>query len=97
MGVVGIETAFATLYTALVRSGKMTLSALVQLMCDNPRKRFGISSDKGFTVFDIGEEYTINPDEFLSMGRATPFKDAKVYGKCLLTVYNGNVVYENLG
>ena len=97
MGVVGIETAFATLYTALVRSGKMTLSALVQLMCDNPRKRFGISSDKGFTVFDIGEEYSINPDEFLSMGRATPFKDARVFGKCLLTVYNGNVVYENLG
>ena len=97
MGVVGIETAFATLYTALVRSGKMTLSALVQLMCDNPRKRFDISSDKGFTVFDIGEEYTINPDEFLSMGRATPFKDARVYGKCLLTVYDGKAVYENLG
>ena len=97
MGVVGIETAFATLYTALVRSGKMTLSALVQLMCDNPRKRFNISSDKGFTVFDIGEEYTINPDEFLSIGRATPFKDARVFGKCLLTVYDGKAVYENLG
>ncbi len=97
MGVVGIETAFATLYTALVRTGKMTLPELVKLMSENPRERFGISSDKGFTVFDIGEEYTINPDEFLSKGRATPFKDARVFGKCLLTVYHGKAVYENLG
>lgn len=97
MGVVGIETAFATLYTALVRTGKMTLPELVKLMSENPRDRFGISSDKGFTVFDIGEEYTINPDEFLSKGRATPFRDARVFGKCLLTVYDGKAVYENLG
>ena len=97
MGVVGIETAFATLYTDLVKTGKMPLARLGELLSDNPRKRFNISSDKGFTVFDVGEEYTINPDEFLSMGRATPFKDKRVFGKCLLTVYNGNVVYENLG
>ena len=97
MGVVGIETAFATLYTALVRTGKMTLPELVKLMSENPRDRFGISSDKGFTVFDIGEEYTINPEEFLSKGRATPFRDARVFGKCLLTVYDGRAVYENLG
>ncbi len=97
MGVVGIETAFATLYTSLVRTGKMTLPELVKLMSENPRERFGISSDKGFTVFDIGEEYTVNPDEFLSKGRATPFRDARVFGKCLLTVYDGKAVYENLG
>ena len=97
MGVVGIETAFATLYTSLVRTGKMTLPELVRLMSENPRERFGISSDKGFTVFDIGEEYTVNPDEFLSKGRATPFRDARVFGKCLLTVYDGKAVYENLG
>ena len=97
MGVVGIETAFATLYTALVRSGKMALPELVRLMSENPRDRFNISSDKGFTVFDVGEEYTVNPDEFLSKGRATPFRDARVFGKCLLTVYDGKAVYENLG
>ncbi len=97
MGVVGIETAFATLYTSLVRTGKITLPELVRLMSENPRERFGISSDKGFTVFDIGEEYTVNPDEFLSKGRATPFRDARVFGKCLLTVYDGKAVYENLG
>ena len=97
MGVVGIETAFATLYTALVRNGKMTLPELVKLMSENPRERFGISSDTGFTVFEVGEEYTVNPDDFLSKGRATPFRDARVYGKCLLTVYNGKAVYENLG
>ena len=62
-------------------------------MSKNPRERFNIKSDAGFTVFDIGEEYSVNPDEFLSMGKATPFKDWKVFGKSLLTVYDGRTVY----
>jgi dihydroorotase len=61
-----------------------------------PRERFGIDSDAGFTVFDLESEYDINPDEFISMGRATPFEGEHVFGKCLLTVYNGQTVYENL-
>ncbi|MBE6644646.1 MAG: dihydroorotase [Ruminococcaceae bacterium] len=93
MGVVGLETAFAVLYTKLVRTGVITLERLCELMSKNPRERFGIKSDAGFTVFDIGEEYTVNPEEFASMGKATPFKDWKVYGRCLLTVYGGGAVY----
>ncbi len=96
MGVVGIETAFAALYTGLVKTGMLPLEELCNLLSKNPRERFGITSDPGFTVFEVGHEYEINPDEFLSMGKATPFKDAKVYGKCLLTVYNGDIVYSNL-
>ena len=94
MGVVGIETAFPLLYTNLVRTGIMSLERLVKIMCDNPRERFNITSDRGFTVFDLGEKYKIDPDDFLSKGKATPFEGAEVYGKCLLTVYNGNVVYD---
>ena len=93
MGVVGIETAFPLLYTNLVKTGIISLERLIGLMCDNPRERFGITSDRGFTVFDVGEKYTINPNDFLSKGKATPFEGAEVYGKCLLTVYNGEVVY----
>ena len=71
----------------------MTLEKLVELMCINPRKRFGISSDIGFTVWDVEKEYSINPDDFATLGRATPFAGRRVFGEDLLTVYNGSVVY----
>ncbi len=96
MGVVGIETAFPLLYTHLVRSGKMSLEELVKLMSDEPRRRFGIDSDPGFTVFDLDAEYVIDPSDFLSKGRATPFAGEFVFGKCLLTVYEGQAVYQSL-
>ena len=97
MGIVGIETAFPVLYTKLVKTGILSLERLVELMCINPRERFGITGDVGFTVFELQNEYEINPDEFLSMGRATPFAGDMVFGRCLATVYNGEVVYSDLG
>jgi dihydroorotase len=93
MGVVGLETAFAVLYTDLVLNGVLTLPALIKLMSENPRKRFGLTADPGFTVFELSEEYEINPDDFLSMGKATPFLNKKVKGRCLLTVVDGKAVY----
>ena len=96
MGVVGIETAFPLLYTNLVKTGIITLEKLVEIMSVAPRARFGIDSDVGFTVFDLDSEYDIDPEEFISKGRATPFAGEHVFGKCLLTVYNGQTVYENL-
>ena len=93
MGVVGIETAFPVLYTKLVKSGIIGLKELVKLLCDNPRERFGITADKGYTVFDLGEEYEINPEEFLSKGRSTPFEKERVFGRCLATVLDGKAVY----
>ena len=96
MGVVGIETAFATVYTDLVKTGMLPLEELCNLLSKNPRERFNITSDAGFTVFDVGSEYEIDPADFLSMGKATPFKGKRVFGKCLLTVYNGETVYSNL-
>ena len=95
MGVVGIETAFAVMYTHFVRTGTMTLEKLVETMSTKPRERFGIDSDPGFTVFEVGTEHTVNPDDFLSKGRATPFAGDRVYGECLLTVYEGKPVYLN--
>ena len=93
MGVVGIETAFPVIYTELVRRGVITLPDAVALLSDKPRARFGITSDVGFTVFDLGCEYEIDPERFLSKGRSTPYKGARVYGKCLATVYSGKAVY----
>ena len=93
MGVVGLETAFPILYTELVMKGVITLSRLVELMSIRPRERFSLTSDVGFTVFDLSEKYKIDPDRFLSRGRATPFEGREVFGKCLATVYGGRPVY----
>ena len=97
MGVVGIETAFALMYTRFVRSGIMPLEKLVSLLSVKPRERFGITSDAGFTVFNISDEYTVDSRDFLSMGKSTPFLGERVFGKCLLTVYGNKRVYEDLG
>ena len=93
MGVVGLETAFAVLYTHLVLPGIMTLEELVRVTSERPRKRFGVKSDAGIAVFEVGEEYTVDPEEFLSMGRATPFAGMKLFGRCMLTVLDGKAVY----
>ena len=95
MGVVGIETAFPVSYTYLVKTGLITLERLVELLSVKPRERFGIESDVGFTVFDLSCEYEITPEEFVSMGKSTPFEGMKVFGRCLTTVYGGKVVYES--
>ena len=97
MGIVGIETAFALLYTHLVKENVITLEKLVELMSINPAKRFGfdVSIENGnFTVFDLESKYTVNPDEFISKGRATPFEGCEVYGECLMTVCNGNTAWK---
>jgi len=93
MGVVGLETAFPVLYTDLVKTGIITIEALVALMSKNPRVRFGIENDIGFSVWDLGEEYAVNPEEFQTLGRATPFEGKKVYARNLATVYDGKLVY----
>ena len=95
-GISGIETAFAVLYTKLVKTGEITLEQLVKALCDNPRKRFSLPRDKeDFTVFQVKTPYKINPDEFLSKGKSTPFDGEEVYGKCVLTVCGGKIVWQD--
>ena len=94
MGVVGLETAFPVLYTELVMKNIITLDRLVELMSFKPKERFGIDTNNDFAVFDISEAYKIDPEDFLSMGRATPFAGREVFGRYLLTVINGKVVYK---
>ena len=94
MGVVGLEMAFPVLYTELVRKNIITLERLVELMSFKPKERFGIDTNNDFAVFDISEAYKIDPENFLSMGRATPFAGREVFGRCLLTVHNEKVVYK---
>lgn len=92
-GVVGIETAFPVMYTHFVKTGQLTLERLIQLISENPRKRFHLPMGDDFTVWDLDEEFTVDPEQFLSMGRATPFAGWKLNGTCVLTVCQGKVVY----
>ena len=92
-GVVGIETAFPICYTYLVKTGILTMDKLIDLLVKNPRERFGIELGEEYSIWDLNAEYTVDPGEFLSLGKATPFEGWKVSGKCLATVCDGKVVY----
>lgn len=99
MGVVGLETAFSVMYTNFVKTGIISLEKLMKLMHINPMKRFGIGQDieiggkADFTVFDLNSKYKIETNNFLSMGKSTPFENKEVYGKCMMTVCDGRVVW----
>ena len=93
MGVVGLETSFPACYTHLVKTGRITMEKLMELMCINPRQRFGLPMGEDFSVWDLSEEYVVDPADFLSMGKASPFTGTKLFGKCVMTVHDGNIVY----
>ncbi|MER2055033.1 MAG: dihydroorotase [Clostridia bacterium] len=95
-GIVGLECAFPVLYTGLVRTGRMSLESLVEKMAITPRARFGIPLAEGDrTEWDLEARYSIDPEEFLSMGRATPFAGKEVYGRCLRTAHGGRIVWDD--
>ncbi len=93
-GVVGIETAFPILYTYLVKPGILSMDRLVELLCINPRKRFGLSLGCDYSVWDLQASYAIDPKDFLSQGKATPFTGWQVNGQCMATVCDGKLVYK---
>jgi len=99
-GIVGLETAFALMYTHFVRSGRMPLERLAELMSENPRRLFGLGGGlevgerADIAVFDLDAEYDIDPQRFLSQGRATPFEGWHVAGECVLTLAGGKRAYE---
>lgn len=93
MGVVGLETAFPVMYTYLVKKGIITLEKLIELMSINPRRRFGITQTEDICVYDLQSEYKIDPCEFKSKGKSTPFDGLTVAGKNLLTVCGGKAVW----
>ena len=99
MGIVGVETSFAICYTHLVRKGVITIEKLIALTSENPRRIFRlggamrVGERADIAVFDITKPYTIDTNEFLSMGKATPFEGEEVYGRCMLTLFGGEKVW----
>ncbi len=102
MGIVGLETAFPLLYKYLVLPGTISLERLFDLMSKNPRRIFGLEGGveagdpADFTVLDLGAQYRIDPETFLSKGRATPFAGWEVQGRAVLTVVGGKEVYDEM-
>ena len=92
-GIVGIENSFQLMFTHFVKTGILSMEKLMELMSFNPAKRFNIDVSKDFSVWDLSVESRIEPKEFLSMGRATPFENHLVFGKNLMTIVNGKKVY----
>lgn len=93
MGIVGLETAFPVMYTYLVKKGIITLERLIELMAINPRRRFGLEETDDICVYDLQSEYKIDPGEFKSKGKSTPFDGMTVSGKNLLTICGGKAVW----
>ncbi len=93
-GITGIELALPLMNTYMVKSGIITLDKLVDLLVYNPRERFGLPNGDSFSIWKLDEQFKVKPEKFISKGKATPFNDYKLYGKCYATVYNGKVVYK---
>ena len=100
MGVVGLETSFAVIYTKLVKAGIITLEKAIEVMAEAPRRIFGLGGglkegeDADVAVFDLDAKFTVEPDQFLTMGRSTPFEGWELQGECCLTLVDGKIAYE---
>ena len=100
MGVVGLECAFAVLYTGLVKTGILSLEKLLDLMHTAPARRFGVGTPiavgqpADLTVFDLEKKWTVDPEQFLSLGRATPFEGWAVQGACKMTFIGGEIAWQ---
>ena len=94
-GIVGIETAFPVMYTHFVKTGLITLERLEELLSIAPRKRFGLEvGDGNFSIWEVDEEFEVNPEEFISKGKSTPFTGMKLYGKNYLTCFGAKAVFK---
>ena len=95
-GIVGLETAFPLLYTYLVKPGVITMERLVELMSTRGREITGLEEDS-WATFDLDAHYTIDPGQFVSKGKSTPFAGWEVYGRCVKNEVRGKVVFEVKG
>jgi dihydroorotase len=100
-GIAGLETVASLVMTELVEPGYLTMMQMAEKMSYNPAKILGLDrgvAEEGkpadLVVFDPQREYVINPADFYSKGKNTPFAGRKVRGMVMATVVDGRVVYE---
>lgn len=101
MGVVGLETSFAVIYTKLVMAGIISPERMIELMAEAPRRIFALggglaAGEKAdIAVFDLDNEFTVDPATFLSKGRSTPFEGWRLHGQTILTLVDGRTAYRD--
>ena len=101
-GISGLETSFALSYTALVKGGALSLEELAKKMSANPARILNleggaleVGAPADFTAVDLGEKWTIDPKDFVSKGKNTPFTGREVYGRVKCTVVDGEVKFQD--
>jgi len=101
MGVAGLETSFAVIYTKLVMAGIISPERMIELMAEAPRSIFALGGGLAegekadIAVFDLDNEFTVDPATFLSKGRSTPFEGWRLHGQTILTLVDGRTAYRN--
>ena len=102
-GMPGVETSLALMLDA-VNKGRTSLEKVQELMCENPAKIMKLEKrgklEKGYfadiIVVDLEKEWIVGVDETIeSKCKWTPYENWKLKGKNILTIVNGNIVYEN--
>ena len=101
-GMVGLETSLGATLTALYHTGEMDLSDILKKMTFNPacilgipKGRLSLGGEADFTIFDPNETWTVDPEQFASKGRNTPFAGRELKGKVKYTIVGGRIVYED--
>ena len=101
-GMVGLETSLALTLTGLYHTGKLPLPWIVAKMSSAPALLLGLDkkgtvapgADADLVIFDPDEEWVVDPAQFKSKGRNTPFGGMKVKGKVKYTISNGTIIYQ---
>lgn len=103
MGIVSIEAAFSLIYTNLVKTGKLNLERAIELMSTNAAKFFELEAGEinesnlaNICIFDLNKKWTIDSNKFESLGKSCPFNNEQVFGKCIMTICNGEIVYREM-
>lgn len=99
-GIVGFETAFPLLYTKFVLTGRWSLSFLISRMTSDPAKVFGldagvieVGAPADITIVDLNKTKAVNPEEFATKGRNTPFGGWELTGWPVTTIVSGKIVW----
>ncbi len=102
MGVIGLETSLAAVYTYMVKTGVISFERMIEMMATTPRCLFGFAGGltpgnrADLSLVDFNREWNVNPADLLSMGKSTPFEGVTLTGKVMLTIAGGIPVYDSL-
>lgn len=103
-GIIGLETAFPLIYTNFVKTGKITIERLIELMSEKAAGLFNLphglikeGESADLALFDLENEYVVDPEDFVSKSKNSPFIGHKLYGRAKLTILEGNIVFSEIG